>query len=118
MSTNHLLYDSGTIVIPAGPAPFQIGPTLDVRKYAKIRVVAHDYSGPFGDIHIRFRVKEGNVVIELPPPDLVLLFGPGANTGTVVFDVPGRELEMFVRDFPAAPLTGKRLHLFVFGLEV
>jgi hypothetical protein len=116
MSTTHLVYATGNIFIPHGPTEFQIGPTLDVRKYSRIRVVARDFTAPFGDINIHFRVKEGNVVIELPTE--VVLFGPGAHHASKVIDVPGRDLEIFVRDFPAPPFAGKRLEMFVFGLEL
>jgi hypothetical protein len=111
MSTTQLVYDSGNIYIPTGAAVHQIGPTLDVRKYSKIRAVAHDLLAPFGDVQIFFAVKEGNVTIELVEG---VLIGAGQRHGTAVFDVPGRELEIFVRDI-AAP---KRLQLFIFGLEL
>jgi hypothetical protein len=115
MSTTQLVYDTGNIFIPAGPTQHQIGPTLDVRKYSKIKVVAHDSlpSGSGNDVHIRFRVKEGNVAIELP--EQVALVGTIHNADTVI-DVPGRELEIFVRDFPAT-FPGRNLQLFIFGLE-
>jgi hypothetical protein len=35
---------------------------------------------------------------------------------TAVFDVPGRELQIFVTDLPVA--IAKRLRLFIFGLEL
>jgi hypothetical protein len=110
MSTTHLIYDSGNMFLPSGAAVHQIGPTLDVRKYSKIRVVAEDLLAPFGDAQIFLAVKEGNITVEL---EEVILFGPGVRQRTVVYDVPGRHLEIFVRDL-AAP---KRLVLLIFGLE-
>ena len=112
MSTTHLLYDSGTVMVPPGPLT-QIGPTLDVRKCAKIRVVAHEVApGPPGPILIDLYVKEGAVALPFAagivfplPPDV---------PESAVFDVPGRELEIFVRELGAP----KKLRLLVFGLEL
>jgi hypothetical protein len=114
MSTTHLVYDTGTISVPPGGGLTQIGPTLDVRKYSKIRVVAHEAPpippGP-GAILIDLRVKEGSITMPLA---LGLAFG-GPEPDTRVFEVPGRELEVFVHDLP--PGAARKLHLFVFGLE-
>jgi hypothetical protein len=119
MSITHLIYDTGTIHIPLGPVPLQIGPTLDVRKYAKIRVVAHDpFLGPPAILHIHFHVREGNISIPLPSPaDALVLAGGPLHNASKVIDVPGRELEMFIHDFPGG-FAGKNLRLFIFGLEL
>ena len=113
MSTTHLVYDSGTIAVLPGKA-HQIGPNLDVRKYSKIRVIAHDFVRPYPPepILIDLLVKEGS--IELP-----LLLGVALPPGgplDVVLDVPGRELQIFVQEFKWE--TPRRMHMFVFGLEL
>lgn len=114
MSNTELLWDSGNIHIPGGPAR-QIGPTLDVRKYSEVRVCAHDSlpGGPGNDMRIHFRVKEGNVAIELPQE--IALIG-GNHHATAVIDVPGREMEVFVREL-TPPFVGRNLQVFVFGHE-
>lgn len=116
MSTTHLVYDTGTVVVPPGLGLTQIGPTLDVRKYSKIRVVAHEVPpGPFlGGIVIDLQVKEGNVILPLALG--IVPVAPPAAAHTAVFDVPGRELEIFVHDIPAG--APRKLRLFVFGLEL
>ena len=66
MSTTHLLYDTGTITVPPGAGLTQIGPTLDIRKCAKIRVVAHEVlPGPAGPILIDLHVREGSISLPL-----------------------------------------------------
>ena len=116
MSTTHLVYDSGTIAVPAGLGLHQIGPTLDVRKYSKIRVAAHEVPpGPFlGGILIDLHVKEG--AISMPLALGVIHLAPAEAAHTAVFDVPGRELEIFVRDIPGG--LPRKLRLLVFGLEL
>jgi hypothetical protein len=116
MSTTHLVYDTGTIVVPPGLGLTQIGPTLDVRKYSKIRVVAHEVPpGPLlGGILIDLQVKEGNVILPLALG--IAPLAPPAVPSTAVFEVPGRELEIFVRDIPGGP--PRKLRLFLFGLEL
>jgi hypothetical protein len=112
MSTTQLIYDTGLIAIPAGFGLKQIGPNLDIRKYAKIRVIAHEVPVPGGAILIDLHVTEGTVSLPLAL-GLALPIGPL----DAVFDVPGRELQIFVRDFPG-PGPAKKLHMFVFGLEL
>jgi hypothetical protein len=111
MSTTHLVYDTGTIAVPAGLGLTQIGPNIDVRKYAKIRVIAHDIPPPPGAVLIDLQVTEGGVSLPLAVR-LALPFGPM----DAVFDVPGRELQIFVHDIPAGP--PKKLRMLVFGLEL
>jgi hypothetical protein len=112
MSMTQLVYDTGTIVVPPGLGLKQIGPTLDVRRFSKIRIVAHEVPPvPPGDIFIDLFVREGSVVMPLA----VELAFTGALPDTRVIDVPGREVEVFVRDIPAP--TPRRLHLLIFGLE-
>ncbi|HXW73035.1 MAG TPA: hypothetical protein VEK34_16695 [Methylocella sp.] len=111
MSTTHLVYDTGLIAIPAGFGLKQIGPNLDIRKYAKIRVMAHEVPPPVGAVLIDLLVTEGSVSLPLAL-GLALPFGPI----DAVFDVPGRELQIFVRDFPGGAV--RKLHMFVFGLEL
>jgi len=93
MSTTHLIYDAGLIAVPAGFGLKQIGPNLDIRKYAKIRVIAHEVPpvGP-GGILLDLQVTEGAVSLPLAL-GIALPLGPV----DTVFDVPGRELQIFVR---------------------
>lgn len=112
MSITHLVYDTGTIVVPPGIGLTQIGPNLDVRKYSKIRVLAHELAPPVGGILIDLQVVEGNIAMPLAV-GIALPFPPALNA---VYDVPGRELQIFVRDIPAG--APRRLRLFVFGLEL
>jgi hypothetical protein len=98
MSTTHLVWDSGTFTLIGPPPMKQIGPTLDVRKYARIRVAAHDLAGfPPQVIDIRVRIREGGVAILLPKP---VVLGPGGapHNSSVVYDVPGREVELVTLD--------------------
>jgi hypothetical protein len=113
MSTTHLVYDTGTIYVQPGRA-HQIGPNLDVRKYSKIRVIAHDFSPkPPEPILVDLLVKEGS--IELPLLlDIALPFAAGPLD--VVLDVPGRELQIWVKEFKWE--TPRKLQMFVFGLEL
>lgn len=116
MSTTHLVWDSGTFTLIGPPPIKQIGPTLDVRKYAQIRVAAHDLAGlPPQLIEIRVRVREGGVTIVLPTP-VVLGPGPGPHNSSVVYDVPGREAELVTLD--TAPFVGRMIQVVVFGLEL
>jgi hypothetical protein len=104
----HLVYDTGTITVGPGPLT-QIGPNLDVSKYSKIRVLADEVAPPAGPILVDLQVVEGNVTLPLA----IGLAFPLPLPHTAVFEVPGRELQIFVREAP----PGKRLRLFVFGLE-
>jgi hypothetical protein len=111
MSTTHLVYDTGTITAPPGLGLTQIGPNLDVRKYAKIRVVANEVAPPIGGVLIDLQVTEGGVTLPLAV-GIALPFFPD----TAFFEVPGRELQIFVQDIPAG--LPRRLRLLVFGLEL
>jgi hypothetical protein len=111
MSTTHLVYDTGTITVPPGLGLTQIGPNLDVRKYARIRVLANEVAPPVGGVLIDLQVTEGGLTLPLAV-GLALPFIPD----TAVFDVPGRELQIFVEDIPAP--AARKLRLLVFGLEL
>jgi len=114
MSTTHLVYDTGTISVPPGFGLTQIGPNLDVRKYSKIRVIGNEIPPPAGVIVIDLVVNEGGVGGVSVPLALGLVFPfPPFDA---VFDVPGRELQIFVRDIP--PPVPAKLRLLVFGLEL
>jgi len=110
MSTTHLVYDTGTITVPTGLGLTQIGPNLDVKKYSKIRVLANEVAPPLGGVLIDLQVTEGGISLPLAV-GLALPFIPD----TAVFDVPGRELQIFVEDIP--PGAPRRLRLLVYGLE-
>jgi hypothetical protein len=88
---------------------------MDVRKYAKIRIMAHEFAPSVAPniLVIGLRVKEGAVTIPLPSHFLTFPFPPGPTQDWVI-EVPGRELEMFVHELVGA----KHLHVFVFGLEL
>ena len=111
MSTTHLVYDTGTIVVPPGVGLTQIGPNLDVRKYAKIRVVGNEVAPPIGAVLVDLQMKEGSLTLPLAM-GIALPILPD----TAVFDVPGRELQIWVHDIPGG--AARRLRLFVFGLEL
>lgn len=110
MSTTHLVYDTGTLHLAPGAA-HQIGPNLDVRKYAKIRLIAHDFVSPGAATLIDLLVKEGSV--ELPVLRGIEVAGSGPID--VVLDVPGRELQIWVHEIAGA---ARRLHILLFGLEL
>jgi hypothetical protein len=110
MSTTHLLFDSGTLNLAAGPA-HQIGPNLDVRKYSQIRFIAHDVIAGPEKTKFDLLVKEGSVELPLR----VGIEWPGADPFDVVLDVPGRELQIWVHEFGG---KARRLHILLFGLEL
>jgi hypothetical protein len=113
MSTTHLVYDSGTITVPAGLGLTQIGPNLDVRKYSEIRVVGIDFGGLIPAVLYDLQVVEGGIALPLAVGIAI-----GVIVGEVdrVFRVPGRELQILVEDIP---LPGPaNLRLLVFGLEL
>jgi hypothetical protein len=111
MSTNQLIFDSGTILLPAPFAlPFQLGPNLDVRKYSKIRILAKDFEPAAKAVGIVLMAREGSVAVELGER---LLLGGGAHHTTHVYDVPGRELQIFIVEIGGP----KKLQLLLFGLE-
>jgi hypothetical protein len=109
MSTTHLVYDTGTISVGPGGGLTQIGPNLDVREYSKIRVIANEVPPPGGDILIDLVVTEGGVSLPLALGVAIPIL---PDTG--VFDVPGRELQIFVADFPG---PARKMRLLVFGLK-
>jgi hypothetical protein len=109
MSTTHLVYDTGTISVGPGPGPMQIGPNLDVREYSKIRVMANEIPPPGGLVLIDLVVTEGGVSLPLAIGLAVPIL-----PDTAVFDVPGRELQIFVADFPG---PARKIRLLVFGLK-
>jgi len=109
MSTTHLVYDTGTISVGPGAGLTQIGPNLDVREYCKIRVMANEVPLPIGNVLIDLVVTEGTVQMPLAL-GIAIPFFPD----TAVFDVPGRELQIFVQDFPG---PARKIRLLVFGLK-